>query len=164
MLLRRYRLHGLALTLAGALAVLACGEDPTHGEAPLGTLQITTSTSGVEQDADGYLVQVGTGAAQAIGATATLTNEDIPAESYPVQLSGIAENCTVAGDNPRTATVTAGETTTVAFVITCVATTGSLSIVPATSGWPADPDGYTITVDGVDRGTVGPARPSPLTR
>ena len=58
------------------------------------------------------------------------------------------------GENPRTVTVTAGETTTVAFVITCSESTGSLSIVPATSGWPADPDGYTVAVDGVERGTV----------
>ena len=154
MLLNRYRSLGLALPLAGALVVLACGEDPTP-PATTGTIQITTTTSGVEQDADGYSVQIGSGAAQAIGATATLTNEDIDPGTYPVQLTGMAANCTVAGENPRTVTVTAGETTTVAFVITCSESTGSLSIVPATSGWPADPDGYTITVDGVDRGTVG---------
>ena len=154
MLLNRYRLLGLALPLAGALAVLACGDDPTP-PATTGTIQITTTTSGVELDADGYSVQIGSGAAQAIGATATLTGEDIDPGTYPVQLTGMAANCTVAGENPRTATVTAGETTTVAFVITCSESTGSLSIVPATSGWPSDPDGYTVTVDGVDQGTVG---------
>src|SRR5687767_15273087 len=148
MLLRRYRTHGLALTLAGTLAVLACGDDPTPPPTT-GTVQITTTTSGVEQDADGYSVQIGSGAAQAIGATATLTSEDIDPGTYPVQLTGMAANCTVAGENPRTVTVTAGESTTVAFVITCTATTGSLSISTATTGWPADPDGYTLTVDGV---------------
>ena len=161
MLLRRYRSHGLALTLGGTLAVLACGDDPTHSELTFGTLQITTSTSGVEQDADGYSVQIGTEAAQAIGATATLTSEDIPPGSYTVQLSGIAENCTVTGDNPRTVAVTAGETATAAFVITCEATTGSLSIAPSTSGWPSDPDGYTVTADGVDQGRTRTSRHPP---
>ncbi len=155
MLLDRYRPLGLTLPLAGALAVLACGEDPTPPPTT-GTVQITTTTSGVEQDPDGYSVQIGSGAAQAIGNTATLTSEDIDPGTYPVQLTGMAANCTVEGESPRSVTVTAGETTTVAFVITCSESTGSLSIVPATSGWPADPDGYTVAVDGVDRGTVGP--------
>ena len=154
MLLRRYRLHGLALTLGGTLALLACSDDVTPPPTT-GTLEITTATSGVEPDADGYSVQIGAGAAQTIGATATLTTADLDPGSYPVQLSGVAENCTVAGDNPRTVNVTAGETVTAAFVITCEATTGSLSIAPSTSGWPSDPDGYTITLDGVDQGLVG---------
>ncbi len=153
MLLSRYRSLGLALPLAGALAVLACGEDPTPPPTT-GTIQITTTTSGVELDPDGYSVQIGSGAAQAIGASATLTSEDIDPGTYPVQLTGLAANCTVAGENPRTATVAAGETTTVAFVITCSESTGSLSVVPATSGWPSDPDGYTVAVDGVDEGDV----------
>ena len=154
MLRNRYHSLGLALQLAGALAVLACGDDPTPPPTT-GTIQITTTTSGVEQDADGYSVQIGSGAAQAIGATATLTSEDVDPGTYPVMLTGMATNCTVTGENPRSVTVTAGETTTVAFVITCSASTGSLSISTATSGWPADPDGYTLTVDGVDRGPVG---------
>ena len=154
MLLARYRSLGLALTVAGAFFVLACGSDPTPPPTT-GTLEITTATSGVETDADGYSVQIGTGVVQAIGATATLTLAEFDPGTYTVVLTGMAANCTVAGDNPRTFSVTTGETTTVAFLITCSATTGSLSIVPATSGWPSDPDGYTITIDGVDRGPVG---------
>ena len=152
-MLDRYRSLGQALTLAGSLAMLACGDDVTPSPTT-GTLEITTSTSGVEQDADGYTVQVGSGVAQAIGASATLTNEEIDPGTYSAQLAGLAANCTVAGDNPRTFTVTAGETTTLAFTITCTATTGSLSISQSTSGWPADPDGYNLTLDGVDRGPV----------
>lgn len=152
--LAHHRSLGLALTLAGAVAVLACGEDVTPPPTT-GTLEITTSTSGVEQDADGFSLQIDAAAPQAIGATATLTTADVAPGTHTVQLTEMAANCTVAGDNPRTVSVTAGETTTIPFLITCSATTGSLSIVPATSGWPSDPDGYTITLDGVDRGTVG---------
>ncbi|MGZ8398194.1 MAG: hypothetical protein ACXWWN_04070 [Gemmatimonadales bacterium] len=153
MLLAHHRYLSLVLTLAGSVAFLACGDDPTPPPTT-GTLEITTSTSGVEPDADGYSVQIGTGVVQAIGATATLTLDEFDPGSYTVVLTEMADNCALAGDNPQTFTVTAGETTTVAFLITCSATTGSLSIVPATSGWPSDPDGYTVTVDGVDQGTV----------
>jgi hypothetical protein len=49
--------------------------------------------------------------------------------------------------------VTAGETVTVAFAITCSATTGSLTITAATTGPSQDSDGYAISIDGTDRGT-----------
>ena len=152
--LASHRLPRLATILAISVIAVSCGDDVTP-PATTGTLEITTSTSGVEQDADGYTVQIGTGAAQAIGATATLTNAELEPGTYTVQLTAIATNCTAAGENPRNVTVIAGETTTVPFAITCVASTGSLSISQSTSGWPADPDGYTLTVDGVDRGPVG---------
>jgi Tol biopolymer transport system component len=148
-----HRLSSVAITLVVSVIAISCGEDPTPPPST-GTLEITTATGGVEPDADGYAVQVGTGAAQAINASGTVTSAEIDPGTYTVQLTGIAANCTVAGDNPRNVTVTAGETTTVAFTITCAATTGSLSISQSTSGWPADPDGYRLTLDGVDQGPV----------
>ena len=100
MLRHRYHSLGLALPLAGALAVLACGDDPTP-PATTGTIQITTATSGVEQD-DLYAVQIGSGAGLAIGANATLTSEEVDPGAYPVQLTGIAANCTRGrGESPE---------------------------------------------------------------
>jgi Tol biopolymer transport system component len=153
MLLAHHRLSRVATTLVVSVIAVSCGDDPTPPETT-GTLEITTATSGVEPDADGYTVQVGTAAAEAIDASGTVTSPEMDPGEYTVQLTGVASNCTVAGQNPRTVTVTAGETTTVAFTIACTASTGSLSITQSTSGWPADPDGYSLTLDGVDRGPV----------
>src|SRR5205823_2301627 len=67
--------------------------------------------------------------------------------SHTVELTDIAGNCTVSGQNPRTVTVaTSGTTTT--FTITCAAITGSLTVTTSTSGGTPDPDGYTVTVSG----------------
>ena len=153
MLLAHHRLSRVAITLVVSVIAVSCGGDPTPPETT-GTLEITTATGGVEPDADGYTVQVGTAAAEAIDASGTVTSPEMDPGTYTVQLTGVAANCTVAGENPRTVTVTAGQTTTVAFTIACTATTGSLSIAQSTSGWPADPDGYSLTLDGVDRGPV----------
>lgn len=129
-------------------SALACQGDNLPLGPAVGTLEITASTTGAEPDADGYTVQMDAQPAQAIGATATVQATEITAGNHTVQLAGIAGNCTVVGENPRSITITAGETTTVTFEVTCTSTTGSLRITSTTSGpWP-DLDGYTVAVDG----------------
>src|SRR5438067_6831776 len=77
--------------------------------------------------------------------------------SHTVELTGIAGNCTVSGQNPRTVTVaTSGTTTT--FTITCAALpppTGDLTVTNSTTGQDLDPDGYTVTVDGGQSRSLG---------
>jgi probable HAF family extracellular repeat protein len=80
---------------------------------------------------------------------------DITPGNHTVQLAGIAPNCAVAEENPRTISVSAGETTTVPFTVSCSATTGSLRVSSSSSGPSPDADGYTITLDGTERGTLG---------
>ena len=153
-LLHRFPRLTVALTVSAAAAV-GCGGGEGIGLPNTGTLEITTSTAGAEQDADGYSVQIDGGTARAIGTTATLSTAEVTPGAHTVQLGQIAANCTVAGDNPRTVSVTAGQTTTAGFTVTCSATTGGLSITAATSGPSPDPDGYSISIDGVDRGALG---------
>ena len=137
-----------------ALPALGCSGDSLTVPETAGTLAITTSISGPEPDADGFSVQIDGGPAQPIGATATLTTPELTPGDHTVQLSDMAGNCSVAGDNPRTVSVTAGETATVTFAVTCGVTTASLSIAAVTSGPSPDADGYTISIDGADRGPL----------
>jgi hypothetical protein len=116
---------------------------------------VTTSTSGAEPDGDGYSVRIDAGAAQAIGTAASLTMDDVTPGNHTVQLEDVAPNCTVSGDNPRTTSVTIGETATITFVVSCVATSGNLSVTASTTGPAPDPDGYSVSVDGIDRGALG---------
>ncbi len=148
--------RGVALTLptlAGLVAGLSCGGGDI--QAPdTGGLEITTTTSGLEPDADGYAVSIDDQAETPIGANATLERGGLESGGHSVRLGGIASNCTVAGENPRSVSVPSGEIVTVTFQLTCSATTGSLQITSATSGALPDADGYTMTVDGADRGTL----------
>ena len=134
-------------------SALACQGDNLV-EPTIGTLEITTSTTGAEPDADGYTVQMDAQPAQGIGAAATVQATEVTAGNHTVQLAGIAGNCTVVGDNPRSITITAGETTTVTFEVTCSATTGRLHISSSTSGPASDPNGYLVTLDGLDVGSL----------
>ena len=152
--LHRFPRVAIALTIAVVVAVkCGGGEDATAPPAPA-TLEITTSTSGPEPDADGYSIQIDGGPARSIGTAANLTVTEVTPGAHTAQLGGVAANCTVSGDNPRAVSLSAGETTTLPFVITCSATTGTLTITAATSGPSPDADGYIISIDGADRGPL----------
>jgi probable HAF family extracellular repeat protein len=100
-----------------------------------GGLGITTATSGAETDVDGYEVTIDAGTAAAIGANATLLRDNLEPGDHNVQLGGVADNCSLGADNPRAASVTAGQTTTVTFTVTCIAL-GRLTLTtqPASEG------------------------------
>ena len=145
------RLLGAGALLGG----LSCGGGDVQAPAT-GSIEITIVTSGSEPDADGYSISIDQGAETAIATDATMRRDDVDPGDHAVHLGGLAANCTIAGENPRTISVAAGETARVDFQLTCSATTGSLQVTASTTGPSSDPDGYSITVDGTDRGSVGP--------
>src|SRR5436309_12717930 len=114
-----------------------------------GNLKVTTSTTGSNLDPDGYTVTVDGTSSQPI----TINNSNgvtftgLAAGSRSVALSGVAGNCTVSGGATQTVTVTAGQTATLPFSVTCAAITGNLTVTTNTSG-SNPPSGYTVTVDG----------------
>ena len=146
--------YALPVSIAFILGT-GCGGGGESIEPPAnGTLEVTTTTTGVDQDADGYTVQIDGGAATPIGASAT-ARSDVAAGSHTAQLGGLSANCTVSGSNPQTVTIQGGETTAITFAVTCASTTGGLTVTAATSGEAPDPDGYSVSVDGTDRGPLG---------
>jgi hypothetical protein len=85
-----------------------------------GALRIDVSTGGIRPDIDGYVVAVN-GSEQPIAANASLTVPELPPGDVAVGLAGIAPNCQVSGDNPRTVPVTIGATAVAVFTVECVA-------------------------------------------
>jgi hypothetical protein len=140
------------LCWAAPLTGVGCGGGGTDIVLP--PLTITTSTGGVELDSDGYSVAVDGGSPQAIGLNATVTVDGLPDGQHTVELSGVAANCSAA-NNPRTVTVSAGGTATAAFSITCGPSAGTVAVTTTTTGLGSDPDGFALTVDGLDRGAIG---------
>jgi Tol biopolymer transport system component len=113
------------LLLAAPVAVLSiltvsCGTDPLVPSS--GTLAISTTTTGEGADPDGYTVQLDSELPQAIGPTAALDPIELAPGDYVVTLAGVAANCAVMGQNPRSITVLAAGTSTVVFQVTCSVT------------------------------------------
>jgi hypothetical protein len=139
--------------LLGTLAAIGCGGgDVTAPDT--GGLEITTATGGPEPGANGYAVTIDAGTEAGIAVNGTLRHDDLEPGSHSVQLVGLAPNCTVAGDNPRNVSISTGATATVSFTITCGPTTGSLKVSASTTGPSPDADGYTITLNGSERGNL----------
>ena len=93
---------------------------------PVGTLRAITNTGGPGLDPDGFNLRVaGEGPATgvdrryAIGINEELVLPELRAGPYLLELLEVAENCAVAGDNPRTVTVAAREETVSTFQVTC---------------------------------------------
>jgi hypothetical protein len=117
---------------------------------------VTATTTGTAPDADGYAVTVDGVGQGTLGATGAVTVAAVAPGDHMVGLSGVAANCQVQGENPRTTSVTAGASASVAFAITCTAppaNSGTLRVITATTGSSVDPDGYSFAVDG---GTTQP--------
>jgi hypothetical protein len=136
------------------LAGLGCGGNGGTDIA-LPSLSVSTTTTGVQADPDGYSFAVDGQAAQPIGAQATVTVDRLADGQHSVELSGVAPNCSVEGENPRMVSVASTATATVTFTITCGAGTGGVRVVTATSGPGSDPDGFIVLLDGTDRGPIG---------
>jgi hypothetical protein len=115
-----------------------------------GSIRVTTTTTGGDQDADGYNVRVyhnGTlSPPTAVGTNAVVVFSPLRAGTYSVELGGVADNCSMSSANDVTAIVTLAETTDVIFTVTCTPP-GSLRVITTSAG--ADvPSGYSVYLDG----------------
>lgn len=114
--------RGLVISLALAVLVACDDDDPVAPQ--VGTLEVVVETTGEDIDADGYTVDLDDGTETGDVETSDEISFEVDAGSHTVELTGIADNCTVDGDNPVTVTVGADETETVTFDVTCEAEGG----------------------------------------
>ena len=103
---------------AGATTDVAFEVACTAGTA---SIRVTTATTGLGLDPDGYTVSVDGAPEQALADGGTLTVAGLSAGDHIVSLSGVAANCAVNGANPLTTSVAASSTAAVVFAVGCVA-------------------------------------------
>jgi hypothetical protein len=128
--------------------------DP-DGALPEGTLVVITATAGSDADPDGYSLTLDAVAAGPVGANARTTLSELTAGRHEVALGGLAGNCRVSGDNPRTVTVTAADTVEARFAVSCAPLSATVIVTTSTSGAISDPDGYLLSVDGAEGRAMG---------
>ena len=105
------------LVVAPACTKNSSGPTLTPGEDMFGTLEITVSTIGTNQDPDGYVVVVDEGTTQTIASDA-LAEFTVLVSVYEITLSGVAPNCSPS-PNPLRLTVTVGNSSEGLIVVTC---------------------------------------------
>ena len=157
--------HFAEVTLTAVLGALvafaaACGGDdggttgPSDGPTT-GTIAVAATTTGDDMDINGYSVMLDGTERAAIGSNGSVNLTSVDPGSRSVSLSGVAENCAVGGEHPRSVSVSAGATAQAAFEVACVATVGSIEVTTTTTGEGVDPDGYVVTVDGGSGQSIG---------
>ena len=112
-----------------------------------GSVEVTVSTSGPDQDADGYVVTVdGHGVTQFSRLAASDTHVFTGTEPGEVSilLYGLAPNCSLIGPNPRVMSVKSDETAHASYGVSCVAS-GSIRVTTVTTGAAPDFDSYFMT-------------------
>lgn len=138
------------------LATAACDSSPA---APAeGAVAIEVRTSGSSLDADGYVVHVGSRKSLAVGISAPDT-ASVASGHYLVELTDIADNCSVLGTNPKIMEVAEGTMASLEFDVEC-------GYVPRDLVFMSDRDGhediYALGTDGAYpvRLTTDPAEDS----
>lgn len=84
-----------------------------------GTIEAIIATSGPDQDPDGYTVGIDGSQGSAVDAIDTLYVNGLEEGTHNAELSGLASNCGLSGNNPRSVTIAAGDTTSTTFEISC---------------------------------------------
>jgi Tol biopolymer transport system component len=139
-----YKVRAVRATASGTgyseFSATACATTPAP---PPGAIRVTSATTGVDLDPDGYSVSVDGGAGVPIGANGAITISGLQPGAHTVRLDGVAANCDVTNLNPQTVSVTSGETAEVAFAVTC-GQDNSIQVTAITTGVDLDPDGYHV--------------------
>ena len=107
------------LLLPLVLALGGCGDDSDDTLGPsTGSIRVIVYTTGQNLDPDGYVVTVDHANDQAVAVDDTVLFF-YPVGVHRVELTGIADNCQVSGDNPRRVGVYSGSTTSITFDVGC---------------------------------------------
>ena len=127
------------LPLAATVLVFACSGDngtapggkvppskvpPIGVASPLGDVKVTTQTSGIDLDTDGYVIQLDSPwdyelEPTKIAANGTVDLRGLSATSHVLTLLGVAANCTGEKLIDRPITVAANTETAVVFTLDC---------------------------------------------
>ena len=139
----RFQLSLMVGTLAAALS---CSEN-SEEDAP-GSVVISATTTGQDEDADGYVVTVDGGRSMGLESDGVVRFGSLAPGEHEVELQQVAPNCDATPSVTHLFRVNPGDTAQVRFFVTCYAS--GLTIRADVEG--ADPGSfYTIFLDGEQR-------------
>jgi hypothetical protein len=110
------------LAFAPLFVLPACMEESSTGlraPPPTGALEISTSTTGVNIDSDGYTCVMDFNSRDPMGVNQTVTLTGLSVGDHSVALMDIAHNCQLSGSNPRWVNVAADNVAQITFSIIC---------------------------------------------
>jgi hypothetical protein len=144
--------------MAVAIAASGCGggsDVASVPDDPLTSLQVVTTVEGEPHDPDGYTLSIDGGPGLRLGVQDILLVPDVEAGGHTLELSGVAPECEVRGENPRTVQILANLTTRTEYGLSCgIPGTGRVTVTTFTYG--ARPESYVVEVTGGPSAIIGP--------
>jgi hypothetical protein len=86
-----------------------------------GIIHVLVTTSGAGSDSDGFTLTVDGGDPRPVSSGGTVALDGLAQGAHTVLLSGLAANCSVQGDNPRSVLVGPDGGASVSFAVACEA-------------------------------------------
>jgi hypothetical protein len=132
--------------LLAALGAVACDNQPVSpppSSPSVGSLDVTTATSGTPVTLPNYMISVA-GQSLRLSSNAQGRFDSLPAGSYDVYLGGLPSNCTAEGSNPVSVTVVDDSLSSAAFTIRCELNRAWITVI--TTGTDIDANGYAVTM------------------
>ncbi len=137
------RIPAIALLLVLPAAV-ACS-DPLAPET--GGVEVNLAVTGPDGHSGAFTVSIDGGSPVGVAGSGSVIS-GLASGHHNISLSGLAPNCTLEAETPKSFAINASETTVVTFIVTCIATTGVIEVRVTTSGLDQDADGYQVSLDG----------------
>jgi dipeptidyl aminopeptidase/acylaminoacyl peptidase len=113
-----------------------------------GAIEVNITTSGPDQDADGYNLIIDGTDEFSTDANDTVYVNGLSEDTHDLELSDVADNCSVESDNPQMADVIAGDTTSVSFEAACQTVLNNRIVFVSDRGPGGQFDLYTMDPDG----------------
>jgi len=111
---------GLGVLVAVVGLVLAgCGETFISVSSD-GRIEVSVTTSGADSDTDGFTISVDGRTEHHVAPGRAVVLEGLEEGSHTAGLSGLADTCHIAGDNPRVVIVARDGRAVVVFDVRCV--------------------------------------------
>ena len=151
-----------SLVVLLAVAILGAACDEPTGPGP-GGIEVQVDETGADAPGRGYASTVDNRSAKPLDFRLLTTFTSIAPGVHSVRLEGLAPNCAVVGENPRSVEVVGGRTALVLFTVACVRNVGTVRVTTVTTGSDQDMNGYVAFVTGWMRGAIGPNGTIPIT-
>ena len=115
----------LAVALLAGLIVAAggCSDDGPAGP-EMGVLEVNLSMSGLDVDPNGGTFWIDGNSVGPLFVDVTLSVDEIEVGVYVIEVTGIADNCALLGQNPRNVRIRSNETAVEDFAYICESTGG----------------------------------------
>lgn len=147
--------HRELFAIVFACVLFGCSAPTTPS--PTGSLDVSVTTTGLENDPDGIAILVDDLHRKSLPGAGHAVITGLEPGTHAVELDSLAPTCIVTTDNPRSVEIQAGATTSVTFEVSCTTypPTGGIRVITTTIGSSLDPNGYGVWVDGTLAGAVG---------